>query len=174
MKVKAITLLLAIMLLGPSASCRQGEMGSPITVHNWPSNRPSPDSVAHSLVGLVGAPPTLLASCGPRHLLMTYVDAPIDLRPESQSEPDGHSVPVISVAQRSRYAVAAVLAIGLWSAMPYGTWDTVTVRLVRRQHFPAGYGPDRSEFTLAPHEDSPHPLVAQPIWGPAEICAQVI
>ena len=71
-------------------------------------------------------------------------------------------------------ATAGLVVIGLWSAMPYGRYDTVTVRLIRREHFPAGFGPDRGEFTLAPLEESPHPLTAQPVWGSAEICAQVI
>lgn len=172
--MKAVRFLLIIMIIGAAIGLARRRPIAPTTVRNWPSDLPSPDSVVHSLAVIVGSPPTLLASCGPHHLLMTYVDAPIDIRPERSTGPDGRAVPLISVAQRSRHAVAAVLAIGLWSAMPYGRYDTVTVRLIRREHFPAGFGPDRGEFTLAPLEESPHPLTAQPVWGSAEICAQVI
>ena len=147
--------------------------GARTVIRNWPSDRPVADTVAHSMALVIGAAPTLLAACGPHHVLIGYADAPVDIRPEQRPGTDGQAELVISAAQRSRYSVAAVIALAFWSAMPFGVYDTVTVRLSRTKHFPPGFS-DRNEFTLAPITDVGHPLVAQPVWGQAEACVPVI
>jgi hypothetical protein len=170
LKISRFSLVAMVATLNALA-CRE----VPTTdVRSWPADRPAADAVARAMAAVIGAPPSLLARCGPQHLLVAYLDAPVDVKPESTRGPDGRSVPVISTAQRTRHTVAAVIAMALWSAMPYGAYDTVTVRLTRRQGFPSGYGPDKGEFTLAPVNEIPHPLVARPIWGPADLCWSVI
>lgn len=160
--------VLSLSLLAPSA-CRGREVTA---VRQWPSDRPSPDSVAHALATVVGAAPTMLASCGPHHVLIAYVDAPVDLRPESRPGADGKAEVLISLAQRSRHAVAGVIAVAFWSSMPLGVYDTATVRLTRTQHFPPGYS-DRNDFTVAPLIEGIS-VLAHPVRGPAEACAQVM
>lgn len=163
---RAVVLAVALCALG---ACKTR---TPTIARNWPTDRPAADSVARAMAAVVGAAPGLLASCGPHHVLIAYLDAPVDLRPEHRRGTNGEVIPIISIAQRSRHAVAAVIAIAFWSAMPLNTYDTTTVRLSRVAHFPSGFS-DRNEYTLAPVVEGIH-LSAQPVAGRAEACAQVI
>ena len=107
--------------------------------------------------------PELPAGCGPEHVLVGHVDAPVDIRIEVYERSDGQTMRFHGVAQPSRHTVGAVIAAATSSAMGE-VGDTVPVRLVRPGHRPAGFGPDRASFTFVRDRVSTGSSVAR--WLP--------
>ncbi|MEP6620852.1 MAG: hypothetical protein ABJE47_16125 [bacterium] len=132
-------------------------------VDAWQANEGgNPDSVSRGMGALVGSPPALLAGCGPHHVLIGYVDAPGDIRPEFGKTADGTPMIIVSAAQQRRNTVGAVLASVYFSVAGKDAADTVTIELVRQSHQTRNVGPDKGQFTFLPNPDThgPNP----PVW----------
>lgn len=143
------------------------------TVIDWPSSLPSAEVVSQSLGAVIGERTRLLAGCGPQRILVTYVDAPIDILPEIQKGRDGHPVWVHSMAQEGRYLVASTVASAAWSVITRdNAIDTITVQLERRGHRPSNFGPDRGQFTLVRGPEPAHSPLPHIVWSDVKPCTQ--
>jgi hypothetical protein len=131
-------------------------------IDTWPAGADSGASVARRMSSIIGAPAALLAGCGPRHVLVAYVDAPGDLRSEWGRDARGGRTHIISMAQQRRHTVAATIASVYFSVAGEREADTVSVELVREKHWPSGVGPDRIQYVFIQNPDHSYP--APPLW----------
>ncbi len=149
MKARSWLMLGVVVLLLTSA---RSHLRPPTPVIGWLVPEVSGDSLARSLDAIIGGAPALLAGCGPRHVLVSYFNAPIDLRPEIVRRPEGRPTLVIGAAERSRREIAAAIAGVTWAALGrHASVDTVTVRLERRFRLSWGRATDYVEFSFVWH-----------------------
>ncbi len=130
---------------------------------SWNASGGGPaDSIARGMTALIGQAPALLAGCGPHHVVVAYVNAPGDIRAEIGKTAAGVDNINVSMAQQRRNTVAAVIASVYFDIAGSEAADTVTVELVRNNHRPANYGPDREQFAFVqnPNTSGPYP----PLW----------
>jgi hypothetical protein len=171
MKIRALVGLSGILLVGMFAITHR----TVARVDSWPSASAGPaDSIGSGMAALLGAPPALLAGCGAKHVLIGYVDAPGDLRPEWGKKSDGARVWIESPAQQRRHTVGAVIASVYFSVAASQAADTVTVELVRRAHMPRGAGPDRRQYTFVPNPDQRGPTAPVLVSAAQHQCDRTI
>lgn len=124
-------------------------------VDAWPPNDGGqPDSIARGIEALIGAPPALLAGCGPHHVLIGFVDAPGEIPLEFGETANGTSLIIVSPAEQRRKTVGAEIASVYFSIAGSQAADTVTVELVRRADRPPNVGSDATQFAFVPNQDA--------------------
>ena len=151
MKARNVALAAALGLAGWLVSLASGTHSR---VVRWPSDDGrSPDSIGREMAISIGARPEVIARCGPHHVGIGYVNAPIDLRQEFTRAPSGQRVFYDSRAQQTRFAVAATIAEIFLTIAGNPELDTVTVRLTRTARTGGWFSNGMSEtvtYTLAP------------------------
>jgi hypothetical protein len=151
------TLILAA--LAGLCSTARGQRGDP----SWSaSGGGQADSIARGMTALIGQAPALLAGCGPHHVVLAYVNAPADIRGEFGKTAAGVDNINVSMAQQRRNTVGAVIASVYFDIAGSKAADTVTVELVRNNHRPSNYGPDREQFAFVQNPNTSGPC--PPLW----------